>query len=369
MSTERPPAPPARKRLVQFVKIALTAVLLALVYRKIDVGALKGQFAQLRTGWPWALLFLGLLALNTGISSLKWHALLRADGIPVPVRKLFASHLIGSFFNLFLPSSVGGDVYRIADIGRRSGRTANTTASILFDRLTGFMAIALYGIVFYLLAAKAGWIHPVLPDCLSGAAAGEARLRGVLYAALPLFAFLALLGVLLLLLQERLVRAVLRLVPAKFRPKLESFALKIVSSSRTYLRVRSAWIPSILISFWFQADAILAVYAISRALGLGLPLFPFWFFVPFITLLEMIPISIFGLGLRDFGYKAFFLSVGLSAHVAGLSTEPEATAAAAALAVLYVALTVLYVSFGGILYLLRQFQSRPQSTPTSRSLS
>lgn len=351
------PSSPARARILRFAKILLTLVLLFLVYRKIDFSALGSQFSNLQTGWPWALLFLVLLALNTFISSTKWHALLRADGIVVPVPKLFASHLIGSFFNLFLPSSVGGDIYRIADISRRSGRTANTTASILFDRLTGFMAIALYGIVFYFLASQQGWIHPLLPDCLGGTVSGEARLRGLLYAFLPIAAFLALLGVLLLLLQECLIRAFLPIFPKKLRPKLEAFAMGIVSSSRTYLRQPRAWIPAILISFWFQANAILAVYAISRALVLSLPLFPFWFFVPFITLLEMIPISVFGLGLRDFGYKAFFLSVGLSAHVTTLSTEPEATAAAAALTVLYVALTVLYVSFGGILYLRRTLKA------------
>lgn len=347
------PTPPSKALLLRAAKILLTLALLTYVYRTIDTTALSAQFAQLRTGWPWALLALALLALNTFISSAKWHALLRADGIPIPIPKLFASHLIGSFFNLFLPSSVGGDVYRIADIGHRSGRTANTTASILFDRLTGFMAIALYGIAFYFLADHLGWIHPTLSECLRGTVSGEARLRGLLYAALPIAAFLALLAILMLLLQERLVRAFLPLFPRTFRAKIESFALTIVASSRTYLRHPSAWLPALLISFAFQANAILAIYSISRALGLALPLLPFGFFVPFITLLEMIPISIFGLGLRDFGYQAFFLSVGSSAHVATLSTEPEATAAAASLTVLYVALTILYVSFGGLLYLRR----------------
>lgn len=343
------------KPLLRLAKIVITVALLVIVYRRIDFSALRGQFALLRTGWPWiALTLLVLFPLNTLVSSLKWRALLRADGLSVPVGTLFASHLIGSFFNLFLPSSIGGDVYRIADIGQRTGHTAHTTASILFDRLTGFLAIALYGIVFYVLAGRAGWIAPSLSDCLSGAVTGEARIRGLLYALLPLAAFLALATVFLLLLQERFFRALLRLIPAKFRAKPEAVADKILGSVRTYVHAPSAWIPCVLISFWFQANAILAIYSISRALSIGIPLYPFWFFIPFITLLEMIPISIFGLGLRDFGYKAFFLSVGLTTGIAGLSTEPQATAAALALTVLYVAITVAYVSVGGLLYLARQ---------------
>ena len=348
--------PSRRRRVLQGAKAAVTALLLVAVYRMVDVEALRGQFGHLRTGWPWVLAFLGLLALNTVLSAAKWGALLRADGIRLPLRTLVASYLVGSFFNLFLPSSIGGDVYRIADVGRRSRRAANAAASILFDRLTGFLAIALYGVVAYATALRGGWIRPGLGECLRGAVGGEARVRGILYAALPLAAALALAGMLLLLLQAGWVRRALRLAPRRARPPLEALADKVLGSVRAYVGAPRALAASVVLSFWFQADVVLAIYALARALHVALPLAPFWFFVPFISLLEMIPVSIFGLGLRDFGYKAFLLSAGLAAGVPALSTEPRAAAAAAALAVLYLALTVVYVSAGGFVYLARSLR-------------
>lgn len=348
--------PPSRRRILQGAKVVITALLLIAVYRMIDLAALREQFGHLRTGWPWALAFLALLTLNTVLSAAKWGALLRADGIQLRLRTLVASYLVGSFFNLFLPSSIGGDVYRIADVGRRSHRSANAAASILFDRLTGFLAIALYGVVFYAVALRSGWIRPGLSECLQGTVSGEARVRGILYAALPLAAALALAAMLLLLVRAGWVRQALRLTPRRIRPALEALADKILGSVRAYVRAPRALVASVVISFWFQANVVLAIHALARALHIGLPLAPFWFFVPFISLLEMIPVSIFGLGLRDFGYKAFLLSAGLAAGVPTLSTEPQAAAAAAALAVLYLALTVLYVSVGGFVYLARSLR-------------
>ena len=135
------------KRTLLFVaKAAVSAVLLILLYRRVDLIALR---EQLRHAQPiWLALFFLLLAANTLISSLKWRLLLAADNLIQPLGRLFASHLTGSFFNLFLPSTIGGDAYRIADIGRHTSGTARTAASILADRLTGFLALALYGLVF-----------------------------------------------------------------------------------------------------------------------------------------------------------------------------------------------------------------------------
>ncbi len=345
-----------RRRAAKIAKAAFAVVLLALVYRLVDVDALRKQFGELRTGWPWAMAFLGLLAVNTLISAAKWSVLLRADGIFLPLRTLVGSYLVGSFFNLFLPSSIGGDVYRIADVGRRSKRSAHTAASILFDRLTGFLSIAIYGSLFYVVALRGGWIRPGLRDCVSGSVSGVVRLRGLLYAGLPATAFAALVTLLLLLLWERPAMWLVRLSPPRARAAVDSLLAKIRGSVQAYMRAPGALAMSVVASFWFQANVVLAIYALSRSLHLGLPLEPFWFFVPFISLLEMIPISVFGLGLRDFGYQAFLLSAGMAAGVAGLSDESSAAAAAAALSVLYVALTVLYVSSGGVVYLARSLR-------------
>lgn len=309
-----------KRRLVGLLKLAVTLGLLALLYSRVDTAALARRLGSIR--WGWVALFWALLFANTSISTLKWRVLLAADSIHQSFGTLFASHLIGSFFNMFLPSTIGGDAYRIADIGKRSARTANAAASVMVDRLSGFLALALYGLMLF----------PVFQRRY----APDPRLF-----LLPAAAFAGLVAVGFVLWEQALLRRLARWLPGGVRAKVEKVLDALLGSVRAYGRERRVLLAMVAISFLFQFLAIVAVYSLGRAVGLGVPLLPFGFFVPFITLMEMIPISVFGIGLRDTGYVWFMHAVG------------KTSADAAALSVLYVAATVAYVSLGGVFYLFR----------------
>ncbi len=301
-------------------KAAVSLGLLALLYRRVDLHSLATQLAGVRPGWVAACL--ALLYLNTLISTVKWRLLLAADGIHLSLGTLMASHLIGSFFNVFLPSTIGGDVYRLVDIGRRSARTANTGASIFADRLSGFLALACYGLV------AAACARQYIPD---------ARLM-----LLPLAACGGLAAVAFVVWQQTLVRRLVGWLPARLQGRVDRLLDPFLASIRVYGRQPGVLARMLAISFWFQFNAILAVYCLSQALALGVPLLPFAFFVPFITLMETIPVSVFGVGLRDTGYAWFMASVG------------RGRAEAAALALLYVAVTLIYIAQGGVLFAVRR---------------
>lgn len=311
-----------KRRLLVLAKVIVSTWLLWLLYRRVDVDALRAQLQDARQGW--LLLFFALLAANTLISSLKWKLLLAADGIRQPLGRLFASHLTGSFFNLFLPSTIGGDAYRIADIGRHTSRTAHTAASILVDRLTGFLALAIYGLIFPFVARAA------IPHW-------DAR-----FLFLPALALGGLVAAGSALIEQRLLRRIAGRLPARLRGPVVRVLDQVLDSIRAYTQQPGVWVQSIGIAFVFQFFAIAAVYSLSRAIGLGLPLLPFCGFVPFITLMEMIPLSIFGIGFRDTGYVWFMQAVG------------RTPADAAALSILYVAATLLYVALGGVLFIVRR---------------
>ena len=69
-------------------------------------------------------------------------------------------------------------------------------------------------------------------------------------------------------------------------------------------------------------------------------------------LLEAVPISINGIGLRDAGYLMFFTAVGL----AGRGADPAT--ASGTLSLCYMAFTLAYACGGGLLFLRRLFASR-----------
>lgn len=300
-------------------KILISLTLIVVLYSRIDFAGLRSRLADLRV-LPLAAFFV-LLLFNTAISSLKWRVLLKADAIDIPFGKLLVSYIIGTFFNVFLPSNIGGDAYRIYDISQRSAKPVNTFASVFADRLSGFIALAAFGLVFPLVGC------------------GLIDERRVLILPLGLFGLLAV--IVWSLYQQTLLRRVLNLPVLRRLSRIQNLADKFLASITEY-RKRPRLLAVVMgVSFLFQFTVIVAVYLLSRSLCLDVPFFYFCIFVPLISLLEAVPLSIYGIGLRDSGYVFFMMQIGRSAEDA------------AAMSLLYVAVTLVYSSLGGIIFMFR----------------
>lgn len=327
------------KRALKFLlKLAFTALLLYLVYtRQVDGRAFGTALRGIR--WGWTVPFFAILFANTALSALRWRLLLRSDGVDIPLRKLVASYWISSFFNFFLPSNIGGDVYRVADVGRKSGSAAGSLASVFVDRLCGFLALSLMGFVFPLAGLRL-----VPPDR-----------RGLLL--VPLAVFLGFLCVAALLWQQGLVRFFARAVPGRLGAKVRGLLDAFFSSVSAYARRPRALAAAFGISFVFQFLVFVAVWCVCRALAIPVSLAECCVFVPFVCLLEAVPLTVNGIGLRDAGYAVFFTAVGL----AGRGCDPPSVAAA--LSLCYVAFTLAYAAGGGLLFLRRLFAAPPSPAP------
>lgn len=319
------------------LKLAFTALLLALLYRKVDGRAFGDALRGIR--WAWTVPFFAILFANTALSALRWGLLLRSDGVALPTGKLVVSYWISSFFNFFLPSNIGGDVYRIADIGRKSGSAMGSLASVFVDRLCGFLALSLMGFVFPLFGLR------LVPP----------EKRGLLL--VPLAVFLGFLCVAALLWQQGIVRFFARTLPGRLRAKVERLLDTFFSSVSAYLRRPRALAGAFGLSLVFQFLVFVAVWTLCRALSIPVSLAECCVFVPFVCLLEAIPLTVNGIGLRDGGYAMFFTAVGL----AGRGADPAT--AAAALSLCYMAFTLVYATGGGLLFLRRLFAApaRPLS--------
>ena len=96
-----------------------------------------------------------------------------------------------------------------------------------------------------------------------------------------------------------------------------------------------------LISFVFQFFLILAVYLMACAIHASVPFVYFLAFVPLITLMEAVPVSVYGIGVRDMGYVFFFQYAGMGE----VYTR--------SLAIVFLSVTLCYSLVGGALYLAR----------------
>ena len=311
------------KHLLLACKLLVSGALLTLLYRQTPLAEIGAVFRDCT--WSLLAVIFVLLLVNTSLSALKWRILLLSDGIDIPLGKLVVSYLIGGFFNIFLPSNIGGDSYRIVDVMEKSREGVRSAASVFADRLTGFIALVSLSLIASVFVAQ--------------------RLDRPGLILLPLGALALLLLVLFLLWQRTWVRVLLRL------SRLDRFAAVVRITEKffvTFARYgadRRVVVRVMAISFLFQLLLIFAVYLMALSLHAPVHWLYFGAFVPLITLMEAIPVSVYGIGIRDMGYVFFFGMAGMS----DVQTR--------SLALLFLAVTFVYSLIGGLLYLGRVYSA------------
>jgi uncharacterized membrane protein YbhN (UPF0104 family) len=67
----------------------------------------------------------------------RWYVLLRSGGVPIPYSRTLALTFTGLFSSNFLPTTIGGDVVRLAGVMQMGYDRAVSLASIAADRLIG----------------------------------------------------------------------------------------------------------------------------------------------------------------------------------------------------------------------------------------
>lgn len=278
----------ARSRLFRFVRPLVSVALLGFLFQRIGTS----DFLDVLTSASLPLLGLGVLLVVAAIvvSAYKWQWLLIAQGVNVSLWRLFLSYLIGLFFNNFLPTNIGGDVMRIHDIGKHTGKTAEATASVIGERLLAGFALG--------ITAAAGL-------CLSFQVSGE--FTGIVLSVLGFFALL-----IIVLANERWQKKLGRVFKFPFMVPLQRSIGKVVESMAVSFRSKPivAWV--LVWSLAFHLLVVLLNYVILLALGADVPFLYVLLFVPIISAIQMAPISVNGLGVREGAYAYFFGWAGLS---------------------------------------------------------
>jgi uncharacterized protein (TIRG00374 family) len=324
------------KKTVLFLgKLLISSGLLYLVYRKIPVHDVAQVLFSINL-WYLAPIFI-LLFINTVLSALKWQLFLRADGVHISLITLTATYLIGSFYNMFLPSNIGGDSYRIYDVAKKSKEGVRTLASVFADRFSGFLALVILGLLSSVVVAS--------------------RFGEPLFLLGPLLILALLFLILAALYKQTPVRLFLRVTRLNRFAALQRLVDKFFLSVTCYGADLRLLANVMIISFAFQLSVICIVYLLARSLHADVPFIYFSAFVPLIGLMEVLPVSINGIGLRDAGYVFFFGWAGMS----DIQTR--------SLALLFLAMSVCYSLVGGLVYLGRIFSRSREADSVQPSSS
>lgn len=262
------------------VRLVVSGTLLAWLAWETDWGEVSQAFAGLRPA-PW-LAAVGLYLAAQVISSVRWQLLARPLGFAQGPRQFLGFYFIGMFFNMLLPTSVGGDVVRALYLNGRSGRRFPAFLSVFVDRFSGLL-------VLLALACVGAFFYPrPLPEHVGWAVWGTAGSAALGLALLPLLG--------------RCTRRFQR-------------ARRLGEGARLYLGRPRLLLGATVLSLLVQAANVVIVWLVGLAINAPVPAGYYWVLVPMVTLLTLLP-SISGMGVRETGMTLFLAPLGVSRSMA-----------------------------------------------------
>jgi len=306
------------------VSLALLAYLVLVTVPPADRAKIVAIYA--RSDLLYLLAAICLTFLDRLLSAWKWLMLLRArqPGLEAgPVMQVF---FVSTFLGYFLPSSIGGDAIRIFSLSRLNRDLAGSTSSVVLDRAFG--TLGLLGI-----AAVA-----LLPAVGSTVSLADASIIWTLTVG-------ALAGVLVL--SSRTCNAwALRLIGPDRQGPIGRRLLRLVESFRGFVERKWTLVRVFLFSLAVQVIRVLIVLFLGLSLRFEVDPVVYFIYVPIITVITFLPISIAGVGVREAAFLFFFTRVGLPAY------------ACISLSLLYFSMGIVATLPGAAVYALSGFGRR-----------
>lgn len=226
---------------------------------------------------PWLaaglLVWLGAVVLSV----LRWKQVLAAIELPTPLAPLLSYSFAGLFVANFLPSTIGGDVLRVVRLSAVNREAPATFASVVLERLTGFVVLPLITLAGFVLR----------PSLLHLGTASRLAVALSLASLAGLAVILAVAG------------------SASLGGRLAGHESWLRFLGAVHLGIermrRHPWAGAraIAVALAYQLAVVVAAFAASRALGIDVGLLPMLAFIPVVAIAQVIPISVGGLGLRE----------------------------------------------------------------------
>ena len=322
-----------KKILFILLRVGISLILLVILFRlnKIEVHDLLADIKKADK----LFLSIGFVVFffSYFLGFLRWRMLLKAANIQIPLKKLISSFSGGIFFSIFLPSTIGGDIVRSADLGEHTKKVKEVIATVFLDRLSGYI----------------GLVIVILPAILLGKNLVRDR---VVFSSVAVIVSV-LVFVLLVLFNKRIYTGISRFLSSPGAGKIKETIKDIHQEIHIFRNHQQTIIYNLILSTIIQLISPLSIYFIACALGVKVNFIYFLIFLPIIGAITLIPISIGGLGLREGLFVAYFAKAGVIKQLA------------LAMSLLSFSFIVIYGSIGGLIYVLTVRHRRLQFNKSS----
>jgi hypothetical protein len=130
-----------RQRVLQLAGTILAIVLLVALVKEEGWDEILAAFSKIKLVH---LIWVALLFIVSRLATvLRWHVLLRSGGIDIRFKDSLSLTFTGLFASNFLPTTIGGDVVRLAGAMQMGYDRAVCLASIAADRLIGLLGMSM----------------------------------------------------------------------------------------------------------------------------------------------------------------------------------------------------------------------------------
>ena len=202
-----------------------------------------------------------------------------------PLILIIKLYFIGTFFNLFLPSSIGGDSIKGYFIYKNTNKKSSSLHAIFLDRLIGLYVLCFFSLIaiIYILFFSTIKIEN-----------GQNILLSV-FLFLVLAIFLPFFG------KTNLLKKI------SFLKKFDEF----FSNIDEVLNKKKKMLIPVILTVIFQISVVSVSFIMSKAIGLDINFIYFLLIIPINTIITLIPITFSGVGLREFSFLYLFSLVGI----------------------------------------------------------
>jgi uncharacterized protein (TIRG00374 family) len=269
------------------VSVALLAVIIWKLGDGIDWPHLVPEWSAESLAFQIGAAVLTLLSYL--LSTVRWQQVTHALELRDRFQRLLSHFLAGQFVSNALPTTIGGDVVRVSRLSKDTGDAPGSFASVVIERLSGWVVLPVITLTGFALNPTLQHEGTQTEVAVAIAAFTLAGLLGLLYAADH------------------------RSVGGRFTDGegWRRFAAAIhLGVAR--IRRHPASIVSILgAGFVYQFVLVLAAYLAAMALDIQIGITALMAFFPAVLIAQVIPISIAGLGVREFMLVWLLGSVGV----------------------------------------------------------
>jgi glycosyltransferase 2 family protein len=290
-------------------KILLSVSFLAYIFFKVDCKELLGTLSVVD---PWKyILALSIHAITIYLCCVRWKVILDALAVYKKTAKLLMIYFRGFFVQLFLPSTLGVDVYRIMSIGKSSKNYSAAVSSILLERFIGFIDLTLLSLIPLLFISQK----------ILGAK--------VVICFEIFFLFLAISVLVLAFVYSRLtisnsqVGKTLDLLPNILKKIINKIRETINKISNALKQIVFSWKllwKIIFLMVLIRTSWVTSWYIIGTSVGIELSFAHFCVLIPLVELCRMLPVSISGLGISEYASLLILTEYGVPDSSAVLLT-------------------------------------------------